>query len=211
MSISNASPTTVPVDEFEITFTGTNSFTLDNLTTGASSGSFNFTTGSTFNLQNGFAVTITGSAAVGDRFIFSVSENAASKISISSDITSDTRRIAAGNTANGDGGNAQELADLQNSLVFTSVTLSSGSGSFTFDEFYNAIVSKVGIPALSRRRMRRQQGDIESPTCLARSAVDKLASRCNCSRIARSISSYFIGKLFPVLSIFWNKVTQYLG
>ncbi|KMP10835.1 hypothetical protein UR09_03365 [Candidatus Nitromaritima sp. SCGC AAA799-A02] len=157
VSMTNASPTTVPVDEFEIEFTGANSFTLQNLTTGASSGTFTFTAGSTFNLKNGFAVTISGAAAAGDKFIFSVSENAASQIAVSSTITADTRKIAAGNSTNGDGGNAQELADLQDSLVFTSVTLSSGSGAFTFDEFFNAVVSTVGIGSFSAQATLKQQ------------------------------------------------------
>jgi len=62
VSMTNASPTTVSVDEFEITFTGSNAFTLNNLTTNASSGTFTFTTGSTFNIKDGFAVTISGTA-----------------------------------------------------------------------------------------------------------------------------------------------------
>ena len=157
VSMTNASPTTVLVDEFEITFTGANSFTLQNLTTKASSETFTFTQGSTFNLKNGFAVAISGTAAVGDKVTFSVSENAASTISVSSTITDNTQKVAAGNTKSGDGGNALQLANLQNDLVFNSVTLSSGSGSFTFDEYYNAVVSTIGIESFSAQATLRQQ------------------------------------------------------
>jgi flagellar hook-associated protein 1 FlgK len=157
VSMTNASPTSAPVDEYEITFTGANKFDLKNLTTKASSGAFTFTQGSTFNIKNSFAVNISGTATVGDKVKFSVSENAASKMAVSSSITENIRKIAAGNTKNGDGGNALQMADLQNDLVFNSVTLQSGSGSFTFDEYYNAVVSTIGIESFSAQMTFRQQ------------------------------------------------------
>ena len=160
VSMTNASPTTVSVDEFEIAFTGSNAFTLNNLTTNASSGTFTFTTGSTFNIKDGFAVTISGIAKAGDKVTFSVSEGAASKMSVSSTITANTKKIAAGTTTNGDGGNALLMAGLQNKLVFNSVTLSSGSGSYTFDEYYNAVVSTIGIESFSAQATLRQQEGI---------------------------------------------------
>ena len=157
VSMTNASPTTVSVDEFEIAFTGGDTFTLNNLTTNASSGTFTFTTGSTFNIKDGFAVAISGTAASGDKVTFSVSEDAASLMSVSSTITADGQKIAAGTTTNGDGGNALLMADLQNGLVFNSVTWSSESGSFTFDEYYNAVVSTIGIKSFSAQAILRQQ------------------------------------------------------
>ena len=160
VSMTNASPTTVSVDEFEIAFTGSNAFTLNNLTTNASSGTFTFTTGSTFNIKDGFAVTISGTAIAGDKVTFSVSEGAASKMSVSSTITANTKKIAAGTTTNGDGANALLMASLQNELVFNSVTLSSGSGSYTFDEYYNAVVSTIGIESFSAQATLRQQEGI---------------------------------------------------
>ena len=160
VSMTNASPTTVSVDEFEIAFTSNNKFTLNNLTTNASSGTFTFTTGSTFNIKDGFAVTISGSAVSGDKVTFSVSEDAASGMSVSSTITANTRKIAAGTTTNGDGANALLMASLQNELVFNSVTLSSGSGSYTFDEYYNAVVSTIGIGSFSAQATLRQQEGI---------------------------------------------------
>ena len=157
VSMTNASPTSAPVDEYEITFTGANKFDLKNLTTKASSGAFTFTQGSTFNIKNSFAVNISGTATVGDKVKFSVSENAASKMAVSSSITENIRKIAAGNSKKGDGGNALQMADLQNDLVFNSVTLQSGSGSFTFDEYYNAVVSTIGIESFSAQMTLRQQ------------------------------------------------------
>ena len=160
VSMTNASPTTVSVDAFEIAFTGNNNFTLNNLTTNASSGTFTFASGSTFNIKDGFAVTISGSAVSGDKVTFSVSEDAASGMSVSSTITANTKKIAAGTTTNGDGANALLMASLQNELVFNSVTLSSGSGSYTFDEYYNAVVSTIGIESFSAQATLRQQEGI---------------------------------------------------
>ena len=161
VSMTNGSPTTISVDEFEITFTGSNAFTLNNLTTkNASSGTFTFTTGSTFNIKDGFAVTISGTALAGDKVTFSVSEDAASGMSVSSTITANTKKIAAGTTTNGDGGNALLMAGLQNELAFNSVTWSSGSGSYTFDEYYNAVVSTIGIESFSAQATLRQQEGI---------------------------------------------------
>ena len=161
VSMTNASPTTISVDEFEIVFTGSNAFTLNNLTTNASSGTFTFTTGSTFNIKDGFAVTISGAAVSGDKVTFSVSEDSASGMAVSSTITANTRKIAAGTTTNGDGANALLMADLQNTLSFNSVTWSgSGSGSYTFDEYYNAVVSTIGIESFSAQSTLRQQEGI---------------------------------------------------
>ena len=78
-------------------------------------------------------------------------------MAVSSSITENVRKIAAGNTKSGDGGNALQMADLQNALVFNSVTLQSGSGSFTFDEYYNAVVSTIGIESFSAQMTLRQQ------------------------------------------------------
>ena len=161
VSMTNASPTTISVDEFEIAFTGSNAFTLNNLTTNASSGTFTFTTGSTFNIKDGFAVTISGAAVSGDKVTFSVSEDSASGMAVSSTITANTRKIAAGTTTNGDGANALLMADLQNTLSFNSVTWSgSASGSYTFDEYYNAVVSTIGIESFSAQSTLRQQEGI---------------------------------------------------
>ena len=157
VSMTNASPTSISVDEFEMVFTSSSSFNLNNLTTNASLGTFEFNAGTTFNVKDGFAVTISGAAVSGDKVKFSASEDAASRMSVSSKITADRQKIAAGTTTNADGGNALRMANLQNELAFNSVTWSSGSGSFTFDEYYNAVVSTIGIESFSAQAILRQQ------------------------------------------------------
>ena len=53
------------------------------------------------------------------------------------------------------------MASLQNELVFNSVTWSgSRSGSYTFDEYYNAVVSTIGIGSFSAQATLRQQEGI---------------------------------------------------
>jgi flagellar hook-associated protein 1 len=156
----NGDPSNISVDKYEITLTGANSFTLENLTRGTSSGTFTFQKGSTFNLANGYAVVISGTPAVGDTFKLSVSENAARNMSIGSSILSNSNKISAGLNTRRDGGNAQNLAKLQSQLVFDSVSLdSAGSGTFTFDEFYNSLVSTLGVQAsASQSNLKQQEG-----------------------------------------------------
>ena len=158
LTATNGDPSKISIDKYEITITGSNSFSLTNLTTGASSGTFTFTSGSTFNLANGFAVTISGTPAVGDKFKLSVSESAARNFSVSSGVLSNSDKISAGLNSSTDGANALELVKLQSKLVFDSITLdSSGSGTFTFDEFYSSIVSTVGIESFSSQATYSQQ------------------------------------------------------
>jgi len=158
LTATNGDPSEISIDKYEITITGSNSFSLTNLTTGASSGTFTFTSGSTFNLANGFAVTISGTPAVGDKFKLSVSESAARNFSVASGALSNSDKISAGLNSSTDGANALELVALQSKLVFDSITLdSSGSGTFTFDEFYSSIVSTVGIESFSSQATYSQQ------------------------------------------------------
>ena len=161
LTASNGDPSNISIDKYEITVTGSNTFTLQNLTTGVNEGTFNFTSGSTFNLANGFAVTISGTPAVGDRFKLSVSDSAARNFSIASGVSSNSNKIAAGLNSNTDGGNALQLVELQSKLVFDSITLdSSGSGTFTFDEFYSSLVSTVGIESFASQSTLSQQEGI---------------------------------------------------
>lgn len=160
LTAANGDPSNISIDKYEITFTGSNALSVQNLTTGASSGTFTFTSGSTFNLANGFAVTISGTPAVGDRYKLSVSESAAREFSVSNEVLSNGNKISAGLNSSTDGGNALALTDLQSKLVFDSVTLKAGSGTFTFDEFYSSIVSTVGIQSFASRSTLSQQDGI---------------------------------------------------
>jgi flagellar hook-associated protein 1 len=161
LTATNGNPSAISNDKFEITVTGSNTFTLNNLTTGLSEGSFSYTTGSTFNLAGGFAITISGGAVAGDRFKLSVSEDAAQTLSVSSDVASNSNKIAAGQNSSSDGANALKLIGLQSRLSFNSVThVSGGSGAFTFDEFYSSIVSNLGIQSFSTQATFSQQEGI---------------------------------------------------
>ena len=160
LTATNGDPSNISIDKYEITFTGSNSFSLQNLTTGISSGTFTFTSGSTFNLANGFAVTISGTPAVGDSYKLSASESAAREFSVSNEVLSNGNKISAGLNSSTDGGNALALTDLQSKLVFDSVTLKSGSGTFTFDEFYSSIVGTVGVQSYASRNTLSQKEGI---------------------------------------------------
>ncbi|PIR00166.1 MAG: flagellar hook-associated protein FlgK [Nitrospinae bacterium CG11_big_fil_rev_8_21_14_0_20_45_15] len=155
---SNNAPATTSIDKFELTFTSTNTFTVQNLTANTSEGTFSFTSGQPFNLLGGLGMTVSGTPAVGDKFKFSLSENAASTMSVASAVRSDPRKVAAGTTSGGDGVNAQNLANLQTQLLFDGVSLSSASsGTFTFDEFYTSLVSDVGIRSFAASSTVDQQ------------------------------------------------------
>ncbi len=161
VSATNASPTTSSVDKYEIVMTGSNSFALNNLTTGQASGTFTFAAGTAFNLANGLSVNISAGAVAGDRFRFSVSENASNLMALSSDVAGQPARIAAGLNTTADGNNAINLSNLQNSQSFDSVSLvGSGSGTFTFNEFYDALVGGVGVKASSANSFKEQQDGI---------------------------------------------------
>ena len=161
VTATNGSPSTISNDKFEITITGANTFTLTNLTTGAASGTFSFTAGSTFNIAGGFAVSISSGATVGDKFKISVSEDATQNFAISSDVASNASKIGAGLNSSSDGTNALRLIGLQSKLSFNSVThIAEGSGAFTFNEFYNSIVSDLGIQSFSTQASFEQQEGI---------------------------------------------------
>jgi flagellar hook-associated protein 1 len=160
LTATNADPSRISLDKYEIKIKDSNSFELSNLTTGASAGTFNFSSGSTFNLINGFAITISGTPASGDKFKLSVSESASRNFSLSNGVLSNTNKISAGLNSSIDGANALELVNLQSKLVFDSVTIKSASGTFTFDEFYTSIVSTVGIDSFSSKATYKQQEGI---------------------------------------------------
>lgn len=161
VAVANASPATASVDKYEFTFTAANTVSLRNLTTGQASGTFTFATGTAFNVAGGLAVTITGSAAVGDRFRFSISENASSAVSVDSQIVSDTRKIAAGKTSVSDGSNALDLAALQRAFNFDGTSMTrAGSGSYTFNDFYSSIVANLGVASQTTQTTLTEQEGI---------------------------------------------------
>ncbi len=161
VAITNASPTTSSVDKFQVQFTGSNSFTLNNLTTGLASGTFTFTNGTPVTLAGGLSVTFSGSAVSGDQIDFSISEGASRTATVSSTVKNNLQKIAAGKTLSGDGQNALELSNLQNRLTFNGTSLQSGSGAFTFSDFYNSIVTSVAVNSSSAKQSSSQQEGIQ--------------------------------------------------
>jgi flagellar hook-associated protein 1 FlgK len=157
VTVTNASPSTVIVDKFQIQITGAGTFDLLNLTTNQVTSS-TFTSGTTFNIVNGLAVTITvPPAANGDTFDISISEDAAMNMTLSSAVLNNTGKIAAGLSGVGDGQNALNISNLQSSLIFSSGAFTPGAGTSTFDDFYNAMVSGLGSGSRSSQSVLTQQ------------------------------------------------------
>lgn len=152
VTMTNASPSTVSVDKFQMQFTSATDFDLINLTTGVNTGSFTFVPGTAFNVAGGLSVTITGAPVAGDIVNFSVSENAASTMSVASAVLANTDKIAAGLSTTTDGDNALALSNLQDKLVF--------GGNTTFDGFFNSTVSLVGVRTRSANDGLEQQDEL---------------------------------------------------
>jgi len=136
----------VSTDNYRVDVTGAGTFTLNNLTTGLASGTFTFVSGAAVDLGNGMNITLSGTAQTGDQFTLSSSEDAALTMKINSIVSNDPNKIASGKTLfPGDGTNAINIANLQDSFTFSGNTLLAGSGAVTFQDFYGALVSDVGI------------------------------------------------------------------
>ena len=149
--LTNASPSTVSTDKFQIEFDTATTYVLTNLTTGVVDLPVTYTPGTPFNIAGGLLMDITGEA-VGDILKFSVSENAASTMSVASAVLADTDKIAAGLSTTSDGDNALALSNLQDKLVF--------GGNTTFDGFFNSTVSLVGVRTRSANDGLEQQDEL---------------------------------------------------
>jgi flagellar hook-associated protein 1 FlgK len=156
-SVSN--PQVVAADNYEVRFTSSSGYTIYNTTQSASSGTFTFSSGSSiaFFQQKGITVYISGSASSGDKFIVSASEDSSSVMSLNSTVEGNTKKLAAaaGESA-GDGDNARSIAGLQGSLTMGGVS-GSASGTYTFDDYYNAIVGTVGIDTATAKDTVQQR------------------------------------------------------
>ena len=152
----NASPTTVTVDKFQIQFTGPATFDVFNLTTNQTVAA-GLAVGGTVNIANGLAITTGGAPVAGDTVDISISEDAAMNMALSSTVLNNTDKIAAGLSGTGDGQNALNISNLQNSLVFSSGAFTPGAGNSTFDDFYNSLVSGLGSGSLSSQSILKQQ------------------------------------------------------
>jgi flagellar hook-associated protein 1 FlgK len=152
----NASPSTVTVDKFQIQFTGLATFDVFNLTTNQTVAT-GLAVGGTVNIANGLAITTGGLPQNGDTVDISISEDAAMNMALSSTVLNNTDKIAAGLSGIGDGQNALNISNLQNSLVFSSGAFTPGAGNSTFDDFYNSLVSGLGSGSQSSRSILNQQ------------------------------------------------------
>jgi flagellar hook-associated protein 1 FlgK len=152
----NASPSTVTVDKFQIQFTGPGTFDVFNLTTNQTVAT-GLAVGGTVNIANGLAITTGGAPLAGDTVNISISEDAAMNMALSSTVLNNTDKIAAGLSGTGDGQNALNISNLQNSLVFSSGGFTPGAGTSTFDDFYNSMVSGLGSGSRSSQSILRQQ------------------------------------------------------
>ncbi len=152
----NASPSTVTVDKYQIRFTGPGTFDLFNLTTNQTV-STGLAVGGTINIANGLAITTGGVPVAGDTVDISISEDAALNMTLSSTVLNNTDKIAAGLSSAGDGQNALNISNLQNSLVFSSGAFTPGTGTATFDDFYNSMVSGLGAGSRSSQTILTQQ------------------------------------------------------
>ncbi|MDH5762472.1 MAG: flagellar hook-associated protein FlgK [Nitrospinota bacterium] len=157
VTATNASPSTVTVDNYQLQFTSATTFDLFNQTSNQVEGSFVFAAGVPFNIANGLAVTINGAPVAGDTADISISKNAAVNMALSSTILNDTDKIAAGLSATGDGQNALNISNLQNSLVFSSGAFTPGAGNATFDDFYNSMIGGLGAGSRSSQTILKQQ------------------------------------------------------
>ncbi len=155
----NASPSTVTVDKFQIQFTGPGNFDLFNLTTNQTVAT-GLAVGGTINIANGLAITTGGAPVAGDTVDISISEDAAVNMALSSTVLNDLDKIAAGLSGPGDGQNALNISNLQNSLVFSAGAFTPGAGSSTFDDFFNSIISGLGAGSRSSQTILKQQEGI---------------------------------------------------
>ncbi len=152
----NASPSTVTVDKFQLQFTGAGTFDVFNLTTNQTVAT-GLAVGGTVNIANGLAITTGGAPVAGDTVNISISEDAAMNMALSSTVLNDTSKIAAGLSGPGDGQNALNISNIQNSLVFSSGGFTPGAGTSTFDDFYNSMISGLGAGSRSAQTILSQQ------------------------------------------------------
>jgi flagellar hook-associated protein 1 FlgK len=152
----NASPSTVTVDKFQLQFTGAGTFDVFNLTTNQTV-AIGLAVSGTVNIANGLAITTGGAPVAGDMVNISISEDAAMNMALSSTVLNDTSKIAAGLSGPGDGQNALNISNIQNSLVFSSGGFTPGAGTSTFDDFYNSMISGLGAGSRSAQTILSQQ------------------------------------------------------
>ena len=110
----------------------------------------------------------------------------AADMAVSSDILSDPGKIAAASSTDGatnDGSNASAIAELQNSLVLD-------SGTKTFSEYYNALVSDVGETVKSTDASYQSQSDKVTFCKNQRDSVSAVSSDEELTKLALYQNAY---------------------
>ncbi|MBI4829601.1 MAG: flagellar hook-associated protein FlgK [Nitrospinae bacterium] len=153
-------PEKVSLNKYQITITGAGTFSVTDLTTGASSGAATYAAGTDipFFLDKGIRIQLDSLANVGDTFTIHAGDNAALNMAVNSTVVSDLNKIAAGlSTLQGDGDNALRIAQLQNRMTMGKSDPMAASGTATFAQHYNAIVGDVGVSGKTAKSMNAQQ------------------------------------------------------
>jgi flagellar hook-associated protein 1 FlgK len=138
--VSSASVTDVTqltLDEYTVKFTSSSAYEVYDKQTGSLITSGTYSAGSPINFA-GIRVVIDGSPAGGDSFLVSPLKGVIKDFDVS---ISDTDKVAAASTSSalpGDNTNALSIAGLSQTSI-------SNLGSATFDEYYEGLVSSVGI------------------------------------------------------------------
>jgi flagellar hook-associated protein 1 FlgK len=138
--VSSASVTDVTqltLDEYSVEFTSSTAYKVYDKQTGSLITSGTYTDGSPINFE-GIRVVIKGSPASGDSFLVSPLKGVIKDFDVS---ISDTDKVAAASSSSalpGDNRNALSIAGLSQTSI-------SDLGSASFDEYYEGIVSGIGI------------------------------------------------------------------
>jgi flagellar hook-associated protein 1 FlgK len=147
-------PTQLTLDEYRITFVsgGPPTFDIVNTTTGETlAAGQTYTSGAAMRFD-GIEVVVSDSGTApqqGDSFTFSTIKDAAKHIAVDPGIVTNVKNIAAGTTPQpGDNTNALALADLGSAALIDDIT---------FGEFYNTMVSKIGVDSRSQQDLATHQ------------------------------------------------------
>lgn len=139
------------LDDYEVRFSGAGAYNVVNLSTKEVVTGGAYASGSAITFD-GLSVTITsdsGAPAAGDRFKVSVTENAARDMGVS---VTDPDKVAASSTSAGTPG------DNTNALALAALKDGGTVSGTSFNQFYNSIVTGLGISAREAKVNHQAQG-----------------------------------------------------
>jgi len=147
MSVSVSNPGTLTRDNYTIQFTSATQYSITNRTNNSveAGGPFDNTTGAAFFAARGLNVSFAGAATAGDKFIVGSAVDMARDLTVNQSILDNPAHIAASLDGQiGDNGNAQRILQLQYSAEVDNFNSTTGSGTFTFAEYYGSFVTQIG-------------------------------------------------------------------